>query len=174
MRGAAAGLALLFNHFEEVGLNRAADNAIRENRNEVLQYAPQDRDLKVIQDILARKGISTAQFSIAKALGTANSRARGLSIIDRVGGVKEFADRLVVTVNLFADTLDKRVADARFGARYIPVLYSQSDGAEAICEALVFLASLWAVGCYFGCPVCCIAALALYIFAAWLDVVGFC
>jgi hypothetical protein len=171
VRATASNIRLLFAHFDEIQLTPALEQMMRGCRQEILNFVPREDQLRRISKDLSAFGVSLPPTRIREMLSLSPARkVRVISELEGVG-IQGFANRLIKSLNRWADSMEQQNSWVK--ARYVRVL--QEDAAEFICDALVFLALLWQIGCeLLGCTACCAAALALLLFAAFLDLVGFC
>ena len=174
VRATASNIRLLFAHFDEIQLTPALEQMVRGCRQEILDFVPQEDQLRRISKDLSAFGVSLPPARIRKMLSLSPARkVRAISELERVG-IQGFTNRLVKSLNQLANILEQQNSGI-MKARYIGVpRQGTQEAAELICDTLILLAVIWEIGCALGCGVCCVAARAFLLFVAILDFIGFC
>jgi hypothetical protein len=172
VRTVASNASLLFNHFQEVGLNPVLEQYMRECPQAVLNFVPQQEQLRSMQDFLAAHSVSVSLDQLRGGFSLPLERkSRGLSEIQRVG-IQGFANRLAESLNQLANSLEQQTS-GMMKVRYVRTL-RQDEGADIICDGLSFLAALSALGCAFGLVPFCFSSALLWLLEATLELFGFC
>lgn len=200
VRAIAANMRLLCAHLEEVGLNAAIEQYARESAQEALSFVPQEEHLREIHARLTALGIPVSRQWLQRRLALSQERkAHLLSQIERFG-IRGVIKGGIGILNRFAARLEQQ-SGGRIKVAYVfasqdcpaepggtcicvcdvdcPPDYCanpEQEAAEFLCDALVFIASLWAIGCAIPgmAPIFCVAAALLFAFEALLDWIGFC
>ncbi len=171
VRATASNIRLLFAHFDEIQLTPALEQMMRGCHQEILDFAPQEDHLRRISKGLSAFGVSLPPARIREMLSLSPAwKVRVISELERVG-IQGVANRLVESLNRLANSLEQQ-RSGMMKVRYVRV--AQEDAAEFLCQAIAFIAALWAIGCAFNCGVCCVAAALLIAFKEFLELVGFC
>ena len=106
VKSVIASMRLLFTHLNEIRLTRVLEQQMRECRQEILDFVPQEEHLRVIQDRLVAFRVSVPLEQLRQILTVPFERkARVLSDVE-IFGINHFVRRALGALNLVAVRLE--------------------------------------------------------------------
>jgi len=175
VRAVATNMRLLFNHFEEVQLAPVLEQSMRECPLEVLNFAPQEKHLRSIQDLMASQGLSVPLERLREVFSAPyEGKVRALSEIQRIG-ILGFINRGLGILNQLANDLEQQ-SSRTMKVRSVRVLQDDPlhDALQILCGGLELIDSLLWIGCALIDGPFCVAAALLAALIAILHLIGLC
>jgi hypothetical protein len=161
-------MELLVGHFQEAGLNSALERQTRACQQELLDFVPQEKHLRSIQDQMASFGVAIGRERLREMLSLPYDKK--LSAISQVEtrGVHGSANRTIAALRLAAKRLEQHESSSIGVPVGLEELTDEDDQStrEQICkalnEALAFLAFVAACCAVLGAPEAAALVLVLY------------
>lgn len=170
-RSAAVSLRIMFNHFDEIGLNKSNEKRMRERREALIDSKPSDELVNSLSTRLEEVGLLMTPDEIRDRFTKPSSSDRAASIdLINEKGLRSVQEKYLEMLDRFADRLSRDESKSSAQTKLLTVkshsnIFEDADFCSFIRGVnhgllAAVAASEWC--CLFGVPPCCAAAVGFF------------